>query len=308
MSYTIPAFCGGGIRGLLSATLLQRLFPINAPTADLLAGTSTGSGIISWLLAGQSPAQICQNYLTQEAHFFSHPCTDPQFPAYNVKEVLAAQCRLHDGDPKLSTFKQSVLFTSFNVGRSKTEPWTPLLLHNLANAPEPSNIGIAEAVASSSAMPGMLGSVNGNIDGAFVNHDPTLAAVALALSAGVPFDDIYVICFGTGYMPNWIASDTSTWGAQPWLNGDENSKSQTPPLLVNGTVSPVLNATLSGTSTNLMPQLAGMMLGTRYVYLNAPLDWYIPENDVKPTDLQYLQDQAAGVDISAAQQLVANYW
>ena len=118
VSYTILSFCGGGIRGLASATLLQRLWPDPAqpPTADLLAGTSTGTSIISWLLAGQGPAQTCQNYLTGGVKFFTNPSTNPLTPAYDIKEVIAAQLLLHRGDPKLSTLRQGVLMTSFNVG------------------------------------------------------------------------------------------------------------------------------------------------------------------------------------------------
>ena len=154
----------------------------------------------------------------------------------------------------------------------------------------------------------MMGSVEGNIDGAFASHDPTLAAVALALSAGVALEDIYVIDFGTGFMANWVASDTATWGAHQWQNGDGNPNSQTPALLINGTVSPVLNATLNGTSTSLTPELAKLILGDRYVYLNPILERYIPENDVDPADLQYLQEQAGRVDISAARRLIEDHW
>jgi patatin-like phospholipase/acyl hydrolase len=315
VSYTILSFCGGGIRGLASATLLQRLWPDPGPppTADLLAGTSTGTSIISWLLAGQSPAQICDNYLTSGVNFFTDPSTNPLAPAYDIDDVIAAQIALHKGDPKLSTFGQSMVMTSFNVGQyepppGKSQPWKPLLLHNVPGAPDPADIGIAEAVASSSAMPGMMGSVGGNIDGAFASHDPTLAAIALAMSSGIAIEDIYAICFGTGFMANWIASDTSNWGAQQWQNGDGNGNSQTPPLLINGTVAPVLNATLNGTSTSYTQTLSALMLGDRYSYLNPCLDRYIPENDANQADLQYLQDQCGLVDISAAQQLIANHW
>ena len=132
-------------------------------------------------------------------------------------------------------------------------------------------------------MPGMMGSYNGNIDGAFVHHDPTIAAIAAALSSNpsLTLNDINVICIGTGFMANWIASDTNSWGAQQWQNGDGNPNNNTPALLLDGTVSPVLNACLNGTSTSLIPQLAGMMLPQgQYAYLNRILAYYIPENDV----------------------------
>jgi patatin-like phospholipase/acyl hydrolase len=72
---------------------------------------------------------------------------------------------------------------------------------------------LIDAVVSSGAMPAQMGSWKGNIDGALVNHDPSLAAIALAVNEGVDLSDITLIYFGTGLMSNWISSHTSTWGA-----------------------------------------------------------------------------------------------
>jgi hypothetical protein len=157
-------------------------------------------------------------------------------------------------------------------------------------------------------MPGELGSYKGHIDGAFVNHDPTLAAIALAIDDGIKLENIVVICFGTGFMGDWIASDTSHWGAEQWQHGDGDQRNRTPSTLINGTDSPVLSAALDGPSTNLAPELSSMMLPGRYAYLNPTLDRYIPEDDTDPADLAYLEAQANKVDISAAVALLKKYW
>jgi patatin-like phospholipase/acyl hydrolase len=317
MSYNIVCFCGGGIRGLLSATILEDLahaYPNILTKTNLFAGTSTGAGIISWLLKGDPPADIIHHFLAQEVSFFSEPCTNPARPAYSIDKVVEGQVVLHGTKP-LNAFSQSMLFTSFNVGSATSPtahtPWRPILYSNLTNSPNGDTM-IATAVASSSAMPGMLGSYLGNIDGAFVHHDPTLAAIAMAIHyEHVSLSDMVVICIGTGLMPNWIASDTHAWGAQQWQNGDGNPLSCTPALLVNGCVAPVLNASMNGTSVSLIPELAGMMLQSHYAYLNPTLAYYIPENDVKPADLQYLQAQAAHCDpqqMANARHLLKTYW
>jgi len=325
MTYKIVCFCGGGIRGLLSAKILENLAaycPKILTNTDLFAGTSTGSGIISWLLAGKKPTWIVnEGFLNQEFNFFSNPSTPPSAdsPAYSIDDVVTGQWELHQ-DKMLSDFEQqSVLFTAFNVG-SVTEPpqgpiytpWSPVLFSNLPNSPNRDTM-IKIAVASSSAMPGMLGSCNGNIDGAFVNHDPTLAAIAMAIDnyPKLSLSDIVVICIGTGLMTNWIASDTHDWGAHQWQNGDGNSNNNTPALLVRGSVSPILNAVMNGTSVSLVPELAGMMLQGNYANLNPPVRFYIPENDVRPGDLKYLQEQAADCDpqqMSNAKSLLDTYW
>jgi patatin-like phospholipase/acyl hydrolase len=309
--YTIVSFCGGGIRGLLSARILERLAAIRPSilnTTTLLAGTSTGAGIVSFLLANHGPAQICSYYLDQERKFFAHPKSkDAKDPAYSVDDVALGVFAVH-GDKQLRQFEQKVLFTAFYVGAHDV-PWAPILFSNVAGSTN-AETTVVDAVTSSSAMPGMMGSWHGHVDGAFVNHDPTLAAIALALSSGARFEDIAVINIGTGLMPDYIGDDTHTWGAEQWQNGGPlwNLGNRTPKFLINGSVSPVLDMALCGTSANLTPMLARMMLGERYVNLNPRLDWYIPENATSDRDLDELQAKAASVDLTRATALLEAYW
>ena len=312
MSYNIVCFCGGGIRGLLSVTILQILaksHPNILTKTNLFAGTSTGADIVSLLVAGKTPAEMIQAFLTEETKFFANPSKDPYKPPYSVEAAHHGQVSVH-GRKKLNDYKQSVVLTSFNVGSENT-PWRPILFSNLEGSPN-GDTEIATAVRSSGAMPGMLGSLYGNIDGAFIHHDPTLAAMAMAMNyEQVSLSDMAVICIGTGLMPQWIASDTQAWGAHQWQNGAGNPLDNTPPLLVNGTVAPILNVTLNGTSVSLIPELAGMMLQKNYAYLNPTLAYYIPENDVQPANLEYLQEQANHCDpqqMENALNLLETYW
>lgn len=309
MSFRILTFCGGGIRGLLSAGILNRLaekYPDIVAKADLLAGTSTGADIISMLLAKKTPAEIYANYVNQAPKFFKRQGRNPRRPAYHVADLVLAQRVMHPLNPPLSKLKQKVLFTAFNVGSAKRR-WEPRLFHNLAGSTT-AGTRIVDAVVSSSAMCGMFGSHQGNVDGAFVHHDPTLAAIAVAVRAGAKLDEIVVLDFGTGFMANWIASDTAKWGAHQWQHGDGNRQSRLPPLLINGKPSPILNISLNGTSTNLIPHLAGLMLPQRFAYLNPTLDRIVPENDTKPADLKYLERKAATADLTEAERLLKKYW
>jgi patatin-like phospholipase/acyl hydrolase len=60
-SYKILSLDGGGVRGILTAVILQRLlevFPDLIKDVDLIAGTSTG-GLLALILAGgYSPRQV----------------------------------------------------------------------------------------------------------------------------------------------------------------------------------------------------------------------------------------------------------
>lgn len=308
--YRILAFCGGGIRGTASARMLMRLartHPGLVAEADLLAGCSVGSSIISSLVARRTPAEVYHGMTTDTVRFFKNSNPDRSKPAFPVDEVVYGQRVLHPLNPRLRDLDQKVLFTAFNVKGGPKSTWKPLLFNNLSKSTN-ADTRLIDAVVSSGAMPAQMGSWRGNIDGAFVNHDPSLAAIALAVNEGIDLSDIVLICFGTGLMSNWIASDTARWGAQQWQNGNGNPRDHTPSVLINGTDAPILNATLNGTTTNLTPHLVGMMLGDRYAYLNPTLDRFIPEDDTDPQDLAYLKAQAAKVPIAPAAKLVRRYW
>jgi uncharacterized protein len=316
-AYTILSFCGGGIRGLASATMLNELylqFPNVVARANMLAGTSTGAGIVAALATGQTPLDIINNFVTNERDFYKYggQFTNPAAPAYSVATFASNAHKTYPDQTLASITGHNVLLTSFNVGDAAT-PWQPVLFHNFPGSPNADTL-LADAVVSSGAMPGMFGSyqfgtyTQGNVDGAFVNHDPTLAAIALAVNAGVGLNNIVVICFGTGFMENYLGTATGHWGAHQWQHGDLDLRYKVPPLLINGTPCPILNISLNGTSTNLIPELAAMLLPERYAYLNPILDQYIPENESNGAKLLYLQNAAANVDLSAAEALLANYW
>jgi patatin-like phospholipase/acyl hydrolase len=327
-AYLILSFCGGGIRGYLSAEMVMNLnsamggyglLPKFYLNADMYAGTSTGSQLVSMLMAKLPILEICNLYATKGVEAFEGPGSDASQPAYQVQHLVTAQQNLHPGSPTLSVLAANnqcdLLCTAFNVGATGTN-WTPLLYTNIAvsGIPFVQDTTIVEAAVSSSAMPGMYGSYNSNIDGAFVHHDPTLAAISLAVAKGVPLTDIHAICFGTGFMPNWIASDTSQWGAAQWQSGPTppNPSDNYPQLLINGGnppnegPNPILNASLNGTSTNLIPSLCGMLLGSRYAYLNPQIP-YIPENATDPAAIATMKSAAASASYGDAM-AVLNGW
>ncbi len=307
MKYKILSFCGGGIRGLIIGELLTRLYqhdPNIIENTDLFAGTSTGSDIISMILAGMTPESIVTAYKTTVRDSFLNPGTDPNQPAYNIDHLVAGVRLMHPENDPLSSFDKKFVMTSFNVGKNG-QPWVPLLLSNLDKSTT-RETPIVDAVVSSSVMGGMFGSYKGNVDGAFVHHDPTLVAVSMAVNEGIDPNDIVVICIGTGFMSQWINSDTSKWGPNQWINSqDEN----TPTLLTNQqSKSPILNMLLNGTSVNLIPDLSAMLLPDRYAYLNPALEYYIPETETNIEKLDYMQSQAANLDITVATNLIDSYW
>ncbi len=317
--YKIVSFVGGGIRGLMSATILNRLWehrPSILTDTDLFAGTSTGSVIVGDLLAGKTPPEIIDSYMGSMVGFYGNQKTDPDAPAYSIDEAYAAQVALH-GDARLSDKPQKAVMTSFNIGSASVQddvvtpqPWQPLLYSNLPTLfGGGEDVLVAKAVMSSGAMPGQFGALEGNVDGAFLNHDPTLAVIAVAMHNDVAIEDIVVINIGTGFMESWIAADAHDWGAQQWLDGNDNPFTSAPPFYINlDGPTPSLDMALSGTSTEAYPLIAQMMLGARYTNLNPKLPCFIPENSTSEQDLALLQDRGEEIDISAAIQLLDDYW
>ncbi len=312
--YTIVSFCGGGVRGLLSAKILETLaaqYPQILTGTSLLAGTSTGSFIVSALVADPAvtPSALVDLYRYGEAPFFGFQNVDPSLPAYSNSKLINTVTGWHQGNT-LSSLSQQVLFTAFEL-----DHWNPILFNNVPQVVtkiplfDNAENAIVDAVVASGAMPGMLPTYGSYVDGAFVHHDPTIAAIALALNAGVDIADIAAISIGTGYMNNYINAYNSTWGASQWLNGDPSASYDLPSLLVNeNSTCPMLNLSLNGTSTYLMQQLAQMMLGERYVSLNPVLPQYIPENASSQEDLDALLAAAESLDYTSAENLLAAYW
>lgn len=319
--FTILSFVGGGIRGLMSVSILEKLqekFPNIVEETDLIAGCSTGSIITSELIAGKSAKDLVEFFKHGEIKFYNKMNTDPNAPAYDIDEVFASQKALHLGK-KVCELDRKVLFVTFNVGGVAIPddgdgdgvvtptPWAPVMYTNMI--PGHGEVLIAKAATSSGAMPGQLGSYEGNVDGAFFNHDPTVAAIALAVKAGHKLEDITAITIGTGLMYDWIATKTHKWGAKQWMSGDANPFNSTPPFLMNqSTPGPILDMCLNGTSTELMPTMASFLLGDRYVNINPKLPFFIPENTTYPEAIQLLQDKGLTADTSKAEALIEAYW
>jgi len=317
--FTILSFVGGGIRGLMSVTILQKLherFPHLIEHTDLIAGCSTGSIITSELLAGKTPKELIEFFTSPkgEIGFYNDMNHDPRQPAYSIEKVFASQFLLHREKKVSELERKKVLFVSFNVGGLAVKdgvqtptPWKPLMYTNML--PGLGDVLIAKAATSSGAMPGQLGSYDGNVDGAFFNHDPTVAAISLAVAAGHKLENIVAITIGTGLMHDWIASDTGPWGADQWMNGVADPFNSTPPFLMNQSKpGPVLDMCLNGTSTELMPTLAAMLLGDRYANINPRLPFFIPENTTYQQAIDLLQDKGNKADTAHAEALIEAYW
>ncbi len=344
-TFKILSFCGGGIRGLISAQILDRLNVYYTKTAgsdeslnetgDLFAGTSTGAIITNLLINGLTIEELRDFYHYIAPVLFSFKNHDPSRPEYDTAKTIDFLTRKV---PKLNLSRtfgdlpagKHALMTSFTVSKDTpqspgdTPTWGPVLFHNMQVGSDnhrwrgTPKVSTFYAAMCSGAMPGMMGSIDipqenfiAMVDGAFLHHDPTLAAISTAVASGINLEDITVIDIGTGLMPQFISDvkPTTNWGIQQYMEHKEVPASNMQPLFVNwNRQQPVMNMTLNGTSTDMVPSLAQMLLGDRYVYLNPTLSKPIAEDDTDPKALKEMMEAANDLDLSKAEDLLLKYW
>lgn len=231
----ILAFDGGGIRGVLTLVLLERLdeaVPGWRDRAGLLAGTSTGGIIALGLAAGMSPRELRELYETRAKEIFDDSWLD------NVRDLgtlVGAQYSLRPlsrvlrsvfEDKRLKNLKRRVLVPAFDLDNRHRDPmrrsWAPKFFHNFPG-PDSDGDRLAYRVALyTSAAPTFFPSVDGYIDGGVVANNPSMAALAQVLDTRAvprpaPLDKISLLSLGTGRNLMRIEGDRHDWGQAQWV-------------------------------------------------------------------------------------------
>ncbi len=160
--YLILSCDGGGIRGLLTAKVIERI-EAEVPflhRVDLFAGTSTGGIIALGLAHGMRPSELVELYrdrgheiftavgprrpprsrileffseldsrvreLLRDLHFDPLDLLHPRYSNGGLRSVLSR----YFGDTTLGDLKRAVLVTTLRLF-AESGNWTPLVLHNL---------------------------------------------------------------------------------------------------------------------------------------------------------------------------------
>src|SRR5271155_2602074 len=168
-NFRILSCDGGGIRGVLSAALLNRLvgaYPAllqdRAGTVTLFAGTSTGGILALGLAAGFTPAQIRDLYVTNGKLIFDSSWTrdvvelgglsGSKYDNTNLKQILLETF----GALKLQDLPPRVLIASFSLDNQadpSERPWNPKFFHNFTGSDSDGDSLVVDVAMSSSAAP-----------------------------------------------------------------------------------------------------------------------------------------------------------
>ncbi|MFM4809568.1 patatin-like phospholipase family protein [Aeromonas hydrophila] len=236
MAYRILSLDGGGLRGLITAKILERLNEEESiagwlDSVDLVAGTSTGGIIALGLSAGKSPNDLANLYMEKGRRIFDDSVFD------NVRDLgktigadysnqnLKSELRDFFGGIKLNELQKKVVIPAFDLDNKSVSidrTWKPKIFHNFSGVDSDGNSLASDVALYTSSAPTYFPSADGFIDGGVYANNPSIVALAQAVSSRnnieekVHLDDIVMLSIGTGVSFQYIKGDTLDWGYSQW--------------------------------------------------------------------------------------------
>jgi len=231
--YHILSLDGGGIRGLLTAILLERLedtLPGTLAQVDLFAGTSTGGILALALAAGHAPTEARDVYEKQGRVVFADTALDnlanlghalgAQYSAAPLKRLLTEQF----GDMRLGDLPHKVLIAAFDLDNGPDLPppvrtWKPKFFHNFPGPDSDGDERVVDVALRTSAAPSYFPVYQGYVDGGVVAGNPSMAALAQALepnTGGQALPDVSLLSVGTGRNARHLTAQNNDWGWLQW--------------------------------------------------------------------------------------------
>lgn len=235
-TYRIVSFDGGGIRGLLTTTVLEQLdaaLPGWLERADLLAGNSTGGIIALGLASGLSAARLSRLYYDKGPTIFNDSWMDNlrdigrlTGAQYSNRGLLRALNETLSPTATLGDLAKKVLIASFDLDNQDPDPtrrtWKAKFYHNYDGVDSDAAAKVVDVAMHTSAAPTYFPSVDGFIDGAVAANNPSMAALAQTQDprAEIParprIDEIVLLSFGTGAVANYLTGARLNWGIAQW--------------------------------------------------------------------------------------------
>lgn len=322
-TFRILAIDGGGIRGLISALVLEEIEKrLNAGNdgewirvADrfhLVAGTSAGGLAALALTApkGLRAADLVDFYLEDGPDIFRRGLWrklrtgwglfGPKYPAEPVRRAIEERV----GNPPISQATRDLLVTSYDMRGS--EPHFFKRWRALESAAR--DVPLVDAALSTAAAPTYFPSHDPSgsgatalVDGGVFANDPAVAAIAEALGraedepAELEPADLFLVSIGTGeFTVGYQQSEVSRWGALRWVLGSDG-----PPILDT-----ILGGVTDGTDywahmllnhhpSEGVPTRNELGRGPRYYRLQAALDEAIALDDASKENLTVVLPAAA---------------
>lgn len=288
--YRILSLDGGGVRGVLTAVLLQRIEaarPGWLKNVDLFAGASAGSLQAAALANEMTPADLVVYYEKIAPEIFPHHwfknipylgnALSAKYSNYALRRALFGQFQ----DKQLGQLSKKILIASFEVdsqtaNNKRPRSWKPKFFNNFPRQDGAERI--VDVLLASSAAPTYLPGYGRFIDGGVTANNPAMCALAQALDAQTgrqKLKHVSLLSLGTGYSGHFLTERDIRWG---WLRWAE----------------PLVSIMLEG-NVDVADYQVQRLLGDRYLRLNPILSRPVLLDDAGALPL--LRSAAEAIDL-----------
>jgi patatin-like phospholipase/acyl hydrolase len=234
--YRILSIDGGGIRGIISTILLQRLSAELSLSGwlekvDLLAGTSTG-GLLALGIAKPLNLQVIRDlYETKGKIIFDDSWLRDLRDLGGIigakYDIANLDTELHAilGAMTLSQLSKKVLITAFDLDNGVVDEqqrtWKPKLFHNFPGPDSDGDQLAFKVGVYTAAAPTYFPSADGYVDGGVFASNPAMCALAQTQDPRIgdrpALKDVVLFSLGTGTSLTYITGDSRNWGYAQWV-------------------------------------------------------------------------------------------
>jgi len=235
-TYRILSLDGGGIRGIVSVVLMQRLAAAPGLSrlldrTQLVAGTSTGGLIALGLAHGIDLAELRDLYETRGRAIFDDSWLDDLRDLGRIAGAeygnrgLTRELRRIFGQVTLGELRRRVLVPAFDLDNEASvasrRTWKPKLFHNFPGSDSDAKMLAWKVGLYTSAAPTYFPSVDGYVDGGVFANNPSLCALTQALDrrtrgGRAKLEDVALLSIGTGTSLVYIEGHKHDWGYARW--------------------------------------------------------------------------------------------
>ncbi len=302
-SFNILSLDGGGVRGALSATFVERIcdkFPNFLRDVDLIVGTSTGGIQALSLAAGLTPETIKSFYEDKTKEVFADTFIDDirdvwklrgaDYGNTNLKEIIHGFV----GDMKLYELDKKVAIVAFDLDNGLKDParrsWKTKVYHNYNGDDSDGDELVVDVALKTSAAPTFFPTYEHFCDGVVVANNPALIGVCQALDRRtglqISLPNIKVLSLGSGKSNKHVKGENLDWGVMQWA----------PHLLY---------IMLEG-AIDVVNFQCSQLLGRRFHRLNLQLDFDVNLDDWKK--VPELVRIATDFDLEETYEWIEEFW